>query len=107
MRNRRPRREKRIAQNEANSRELVRELDDREEELDRREARYDTDYEIRLEKLEVREKALAELEEKLGTKETQLAAYVAQAQGALQRRESEWWNKQLGNDDEALDTDAA
>ena len=52
--------------------------------------------EIRLEKLEAREKALAELEEKLGTKENQLAAYVAQAQGALQRRESEWWNKQLG-----------
>ena len=73
-----------------------REIDDREEELERREARYETDYEIRLEKLEMREKALAELEEKLGSKETQLAAYVAQAQGALQRRESEWWDKQLG-----------
>jgi hypothetical protein len=47
-----------------------------------------------------REKALAELEEKLGSMETLLAAYVAQAQGALQRRESEWWNKQLGQDEE-------
>ena len=82
-------------------RERVREIDDREEELDRREARYDTDYEIRLEKLELREAALAELEEKLGSKETQLAAYVAQAQSALQRRESEWWDKQLGSDEDA------
>lgn len=48
----------------------------------------------------------AELEEKLGTKENQLAAYVAQAQGALQRRESEWWNKQLGRDDD-VDKDVA
>ena len=38
-----------------------------------------------------------------------LAAYVAQAQSALQRRESEWWGKQLGRegDDADLDTDAA
>jgi hypothetical protein len=94
-------REKRIAQTEANLRERTRELDDREEQIDRREARDETDYEIRLEKLENRESALAELEEKLGSKETQLAAYVAQAQGALQRRESEWWDKQLGNNDDA------
>jgi chromosome segregation ATPase len=94
-------REKRLVQTEANLRERVREIDDREEELERREARYDTDYEIRLEKLETREQALASLEEKLGSKESQLAAYVAQAQGALQRRESEWWNKQLGRDDDA------
>jgi len=100
-------REKRLGQTEANLRERVRELDDREEELERREARYETDYEIRLDKLEAREKALAELEEKLGTKENQLAAYVAQAQGALQRRESEWWGKQLGRDDEDADEEVA
>jgi chromosome segregation ATPase len=99
-------REKRLAQTEANLRERVRELDDRDEELERREARYETDIEIRLDKLEAREKALAELEEKLGTKENQLAAYVAQAQGALQRRESEWWNKQLGRDED-VDKDVA
>ena len=67
----------------------------------------DRDYEIRLDKLEIREKALAELEEKLGSKETQLAAYVAQAQGALQRRESEWWSKQLGREDDDNAEDAA
>src|SRR6185436_11646456 len=100
-------REKRLSQTEANLRERVREIDEREDDLHRREARYETDYDIRLDKLEAREQALAELEEKLGTKENQLAAYVAQAQGALQRRESEWWNKQLGRDEEDVDTDAA
>ena len=43
---------------------------------------------------------LAELEERLGKQETELAAYVAQAQTELQRRESEWWQKQLGSDAE-------
>ena len=74
--------------------------------LDQREARYETDFEIRLDKLEAREQAVAELEEKLGAKEDQLATYVAQAQGALQRRESQWWNKQIGGDDD-LDAEVA
>ena len=98
-------REKRLAETEATYRDRTRELDEREEEVERKEARYETDFEIRLEKLEGREKAVAELEEKLGAKENQLAAYVAQAQGALQRRESEWWDKQLGRDD--VDADVA
>ena len=93
-------REKRIAENESTLRDRTREMDEREEVLDQREARYETDYEIRLDKLEAREQALAKLEEKLGAKEKQLATYVAQAQGALQRRESDWWNKQLGRDEE-------
>ena len=99
-------REKRLADTEASMRERQRELDDREEVLDQREARYETDFEIRLDKLEAREQAVAELEEKLGVKEDQLATYVAQAQGALQRRESEWWNKQIGSDDD-LDAEVA
>jgi hypothetical protein len=87
----------------------MRELDDRESEFDRREARYETDYELRLDKLEHRESVLAELEEKLGSKETQLAAYVAQAQSALQRREADWWDKQVGRDgqDGDLEEDVA
>jgi chromosome segregation ATPase len=93
-------REKRLSETESSFRHRTRELDDREEEMERREARYETDFEIRLEKLEAREQAVAELEERLGAKENQLANYVAQAQGALQRRESEWWNKQLGSDEE-------
>jgi hypothetical protein len=43
---------------------------------------------------------LAELEERLKKQETELAAYVAKAQTEIQRRESEWWQKQLGNDAE-------
>jgi chromosome segregation ATPase len=96
-------REKRIADTEATLRDRTRELDEREDEVEQREARYETDFDIRLEKLEAREQAVAELEEKLGAKENQLANYVAQAQGALQRRESEWWDKQLGSDDPEAD----
>jgi chromosome segregation ATPase len=99
-------REKRLADTEAGMRDRTKELDEREEVLDQREARYETDFEIRLEKLETREQAVAELEEKLGAKEDQLATYVAQAQGALQRRESEWWNKQIGSDDD-IDAEVA
>ena len=39
---------------------------------------------------------LAELEERLANQERELAAYVAKAQTEIQRRESEWWQKQLG-----------
>ena len=31
---------------------------------------------------------------------TSLAAYVAKAQNEIQRRESDWWQKQLGSDTE-------
>ncbi|HET7856576.1 MAG TPA: hypothetical protein VFL41_08980, partial [Gaiellaceae bacterium] len=92
------RRDKRLAETEKNLRERMRELDEREREFDGKEARYETDYELRLEKLEHREAVLAELEEKLGSKETQLAAYVAQAQSALQRREADWFDKQTSRD---------
>ncbi len=92
-------REKRVADTEATLRDRTRELDEREDEVDQREARFETDFDIRLEKLEAREAAVVELEEKLGAKESQLANYVAQAQGALQRRESEWWSKQLDSDE--------
>ena len=43
---------------------------------------------------------LAELEERLRKQEAELATYVAQAQTEIQRRESEWWQKQLGTDAE-------
>ena len=49
---------------------------------------------------EQREQVLAELEERLRKQEAELATYVAQAQTEIQRRESEWWQKQLGNDAE-------
>jgi hypothetical protein len=81
-------------------RDRIRELDDREVELERREAVGEADYELRLDKLEKREKALAQLEARLGAKESELASYVAKAQHELQRRESEWWAKNLGQDPE-------
>ena len=43
---------------------------------------------------------LAELEERLANQERELAAYVAKAQTEIQRRESEWWQKQLGHEEE-------
>ena len=43
---------------------------------------------------------LAELEERLANQERELAAYVAKAQTEIQRRESEWWQKQLGAEEE-------
>jgi Skp family chaperone for outer membrane proteins len=94
------RREGRLVEMEDTLLERIKELDGRESELELKEARFEADYEIRLEKLEKREAMLAELEERLGKQETELAAYVAQAQTELQRREAEWWRKQLGSDAE-------
>ena len=68
--------------------------------LDLREAQLTADVEIRTDKLEEREQTLAELEERLATQERELAAYVAKAQTEIQRRESEWWKQQLGEDAE-------
>jgi uncharacterized coiled-coil protein SlyX len=55
---------------------------------------------IRGDKLDEREETLAELEERLAKQERELAAYVANAQTEIQRRESEWWQKQLGAEEE-------
>jgi hypothetical protein len=68
---------------------------------------HEADLEIRTDKLEKREKALAELEARLGAKETELASYVAKAQHELQRRESEWWAKNLGQEPEDAATSNA
>jgi hypothetical protein len=57
----------------------------------------EADIELRLDKVEAREQALAELEQRLAQKEREVAAYVGQVQEDLDRRESEWWQKQLGN----------
>ncbi len=81
-------------------RERIRELDDREGEIELREAGLEADVEIRTDKLEQREQVLAALEERLRKQEAELATYVAQAQSEIQRRESEWWQKQLGTDAE-------
>ena len=79
----------------------MKELEERERELALREARFDADQDIREEKLEKREAAAASLEEKLRRREGDLSTYVAQAQDELERREQEWWAKQLGTPLEA------
>src|ERR671935_54439 len=94
------RREQRLGSMEQTLHDRIKELDDREAELELREAGFEADHEIRLDKLEKREQALTELEGRLKTQETELAAYVAKAQTEIQRREAEWWQKQLGSDAE-------
>jgi hypothetical protein len=53
---------------------------------------------VREQRLEQREKAGAELEASLSSRESDLSVYIAQLQENFDRRESEWWSKQLGND---------
>jgi hypothetical protein len=79
----------------------VKDLEERERGLALDEARFDADQDIREEKLEKREAAAAALEEKLRRREGDLTTYVAQAQDELERREQEWWGKQLGTPLEA------
>ena len=76
----------------------MRELDEREAEIEARWARLEADSELRDIKLEQREKTVAELELRLGKKETDLAQYVGQLQVQMDQRESDWWEKQLGNE---------
>ena len=68
--------------------EKHRELEEREDAVDKREAFFETDIELRLEKLERREQDLEEWTRRLEQKESELAAYVARAQTELHRRES-------------------
>jgi hypothetical protein len=71
-------------------------LEERERELLLREARLEADSDIREQKLEVREAAVADREEKLRRREGDLSNYVAQVQDDFDRRDQEWWSKQLG-----------
>ena len=74
----------------------MRELDDRETEIEERWARLEADAELREIKLEQREKMVGELELRLGKRESDLAQYVGQLQTQMDDRESDWWSKQLG-----------
>jgi hypothetical protein len=52
-------------------------------------------------KLEERERTHAELQEELAARDRQLSAAVEQLQDEFDRRESEWWAKQLGKQPQA------
>ena len=91
-----------MAEMEESLRDRLRELDGREGEVETKEARLEADIEIREDKLERREQELIALQERLGQKETELAAYVAQVQTQLKQREDEWWQKVTGGDPDAV-----
>jgi adenylate cyclase class IV len=76
----------------------ARELEERDAALNLREAQMEAELEVREQRLEQREKAGAELEAALSTRESDLSMYVSQLQDNFDRRESEWWSKQLGKD---------
>jgi hypothetical protein len=80
----------------------IREIDEREADVEAREARAEADIELRLDKLERREEAVASTEERLAKKERDLSEYVGQVQAQLERRDSDWWEKQLGERPAAL-----
>ena len=56
---------------------------------------------MRQQRIEEREQALAELEQRLNRKESEVAGYVSQVQAELDRKEQDWWQKQLGKPPEA------
>ena len=64
--------------------------------------RKQAELEIYEERLEHREKALSELEERLERKQRDVASYLDSVQEEIDRRESDWWEKQLGSRPESL-----
>jgi hypothetical protein len=74
----------------------ARALEEQEREVLLREARLEADHEIREQRLETREAEAAEREEKLQRREDDLGDYVGQVQSDFDRRDRDWWSKQLG-----------
>jgi hypothetical protein len=60
-------------------------LDVREAELEEKEARFEADVFLREDALESRERTVAELEDRLGSRESELGSYVARVQGGFLR----------------------
>ena len=79
----------RIAHSSWQAHETRRALHDKEVEVD---AAHEADVFLREERLEVREAELAELEQQLRRKETELMVYVADLQEEILRRESSGWD---------------
>ena len=75
----------------------IRDLDERESEVEQKLASSRPTGSNWATKLDKRESSLEELERRLEQKETQVAAYVGQVQSKLERSDSEWWDKQLGS----------
>jgi DNA repair exonuclease SbcCD ATPase subunit len=75
----------------------LQELDEKELALDKREASFIAEYEIREQRVEDREREGEEREIRLSQRETHLQTYVGQLQNQF-ANEGEWWAKQLGSD---------
>jgi Skp family chaperone for outer membrane proteins len=79
------RRSNRLDAFEQELRKRALDLDVREAELEEKEARFEADVFLREDALESRERAVAEAEDRLGRKETDLGSYVARVQGGFLR----------------------
>jgi chromosome segregation ATPase len=79
--------EQRVQASDEEAVERSRRLDDRERALDVREAEFEAESELRLAKLEQRERYVAELQQRLEAREDQFAAQVGQLQHDLRRRD--------------------
>ena len=73
----------------------IRDLDERESEVEQKLASLEADWELRATKLDQRASSLEQLERRLEQKESQVAAYVGQVQSKLDKADGEWWQKQL------------
>ncbi len=82
------RRSKRLDAFEQELRKRALDLDVREAELEEREARFEADVFLREDALELRERVVAEQENRLGSRETDLSSYVARVQGGFLRADA-------------------
>jgi hypothetical protein len=82
------RRSKRLDAFEQELRKRALDLDVREAELEEREARFEADVFLREDALELRERVVAEQEDRLGSRETDLSSYVARVQGGFIRADA-------------------
>ena len=76
----------------------LQELDEKELGLDRREASFIAEHEIREQRLEDRERDGQDRDERLSQRETHLQTYVGELQNQF-ANEGEWWAKQLGSEE--------
>lgn len=79
------RRSNRLDAFEQELRKRALDLDVREAELEEKEARFEADVFLREDALEFRERAVSDLEDRLGRKETDIGSYVARVQGGFLR----------------------
>jgi len=79
------RRSNRLDAFEQELRKRALDLDVREAELEEKEARFEADVFLREDALESRERAVSDLEDRLGRKETDIGSYVARVQGGFLR----------------------